>query len=108
MKDRDLVRIEKAIDNLQQQYNSLQSNQYHFQSEVIGKLNILLDTKIDKSLVPIQEDIKELKKDITSIKQSGSDNLQWNYRQIIVIIVGFLLSGGAIGILEFILGLGHK
>ena len=105
MEDRDLVRIEKAIDNLQAQYNTLQSNQYSFQSEVIGKLNILLDTKIDKSLIPIQSDIVELKKDINAIKQGTNESLMWNYRQVIVIIVGFLLSGGAIGILEFILGL---
>ena len=105
MEDRDLARIDKMLDNLQHQYNTLQSNQYQFQSEVIGKLNQLLDTKIDKSLVPIQSDIVELKKDISSIKQGTNESLMWNYRQVIVIIAGFLLSGGAIGILEFILGL---
>lgn len=92
---------------------------YKFQTEVIEKLNSLLETKLEKSIQPLEtkleksiqpimEDIKELQKDIKELKQQRADDTQWNLRQTVTIIVGFLLSGGAFGVINFIISLVHK
>lgn len=124
----DLARLERTLEAIRENYatlrdvdrrfledrarlTNLEGNlglNYKFQTEVIDKLNTLLEVKIEKSMQPMVEDIKELQKDIKELKQRKTDDLQWNIRQIITIFVGFLLSGGALGAIQFLLGLIRK
>ena len=128
MDDKDTERLERAIENIRENYANLRDmdrrfgedrarltilenglmTQYRFQSEVLDKLNTLLDTKLDKAVVPLQKDMEGIKQELKEMKEAKQRDTQWTLRQIIVIIVGFILSGGAIGALEFLIQLVKK